>query len=78
MYIIESYKYKKDGITYVANSVPYGAKILQVLEILCAEDEHELQRISDSRSVGNEIWLHDGDSAKNYIEVKVDDEHEFN
>ena len=74
MYITQSYKYEKDGIVYVSANVPEGATILETLDILCAEDGYELERISDGENVGNSIWLHDGDIQENYREVPAQEE----
>lgn len=70
MYITQSYKYEKDGIVYVSGNVPEGATILETLDILCAEDGYELERIADGENVGNSIWLHDGDVMENYTEIE--------
>lgn len=74
MHIENSYKYEKDGIVYVSGNVPEGATILETMNILTAEEGFNLVRISDKENVGNSIWLRDGDSAENYMEVEVQDE----
>lgn len=68
MYINNMYKYKKDGIVYVAGNVPEGANVLETMDILNADDGFDLIRISDNENVGLSIWLHDGDVKENYKE----------
>lgn len=70
MYIKQSYKYELDGIVYVSSNVPEGATILETMDILYAEQGYTLIRKDGSEDVGNSVWLHDGDTADNYIEVK--------
>ena len=77
MQIEKSYKYEINGIVCVSGNVPEGATILETLDILCAEDGKELERISDGESVGNSIWLHDGDIQENYREVPAQEEIEM-
>lgn len=69
MYISNMYKYEKDGITYVAGEVPEGATIIEVMDILNAEDGYDLVRKSDLENVGANIWLRNGDTQDNYMEV---------
>ena len=76
MHIEKSYKYEKNDIVYVSGSVPEDATILETMDILCAEEGFELQRKSDSKNVGNSIWLHDGDAKKNYTEIEVPQENQ--
>lgn len=64
------YKYEKDGIVYVAGEVPDGAILIETMDILNAEDSYDLIRISDNENVGANIWLRDGDTKENYIEVE--------
>ena len=70
MYISNMYKYEKDGIIYVGGNVPDGATIIETMDILNAEDEYDLVRISNNENVGPNIWLKDGDVKENYKEVK--------
>ena len=75
MYITQSYKYELNGIIYVSANVPENATILEIMNILNAEDGYDLIRISDNENVGNSIWLHDGDVQENYKEVESQNEH---
>jgi hypothetical protein len=70
MYHTECYKYEKDGIIGVGGNVPEGATILETMDILNAEEEYVLIRISDNENVGSSVWLHDGDVQANYKEAK--------
>ncbi len=70
MYITQCYKYEYNNIVYVGSDVSEGATILETMNILNAEEGYELVRKSDEENVGNSIWLKDGDSEDNYIEVK--------
>jgi len=69
MYIQNMYKYKIDGIVKVSATLPEGAEVLEVMDILTAEDGYDLKRIADGEIVGSSIWLHNGDVAGNYTEV---------
>ena len=71
MFITKSYKYEKDGIIYVSGTVTEGATVLEEMNILNAEEGYDLKRISDEEIVGSSIWLRDGDSEENYIEVEA-------
>lgn len=73
MYINNMYKYEKDGIVYVGGNVPEGATIIEIMDILNAEDGYDLVRISDNENVGSNIWLKDGDVKENYKEDLVKD-----
>lgn len=70
MFITQVYKYEKDGIVYVGGNVPEDATILETMNILNAEEGYDLQNIITKENVGNSIWLKDGDSENNYIEIK--------
>ncbi len=70
MFITQCYKYKYNGIVYVGGQVPEGAEILEIMDILNAEDGFELIRISDEENMGNSVWLHNGDVQENYREEK--------
>lgn len=72
MYITETYKYKHNGIVYVGGEVPEGAELLETLDILTAEENMDLIRISDNENMGSSVWLHNGDAQENYRE----EEHE--
>lgn len=47
---------------------PEGAEITEEREVLYPAKGYELQRISDKEIVSS-VWLKDGDSEENYIEV---------
>lgn len=68
MKIEQSYKYKKDGVVGVSGIVPEGAEIIETMDILCADEEMTLIRISDKEDVGNSMWLRNGDKQENYRE----------
>ena len=70
MFITQTYKYKHNGIVYVGGEVPEGAEILETMDILNAEDGYTLIRKADSENVGSSVWLRDGDTQDNYIEIK--------
>ena len=70
MFITQCYKYEYNNIVYVGGNIPEGATILETMNILNAEEGYELVRKSDEENIGNSIWLKDGDSEDNYIEVK--------
>ncbi len=71
MYITQTYKYKYDNIVYVGGNIPEGAEILEIMDILNAEDGYELIRIADNENMGNSVWLHDSDVQENYREVEA-------
>ena len=68
MYIVESYKYRKNGIVYISGNVPEGAEIIETMEILNAQEGYDLIRISDGENVSSNIWLRNGDVKENYKE----------
>ena len=70
MYIKKMYKYKKDGITYISETLPTGAILIEDMDILNAEDGNDLIRIADDENVGSSIWLRNGDVQENYREEK--------
>lgn len=72
MYITQTYKYEYNKIVYVSANVPEGAEILETMNILNADDGYDLVR--DGESVGNSVWLRDGDSEDNYEEVEVNND----
>lgn len=74
MFITQCYKYEENGIIYVGGNPPQDATILETMDILNAEDGYELVRKSDGENVGANIWLKDGDTQENYVEVKIQDE----
>lgn len=74
MKIVQEHKYRSNGIVYVGGNVPDGAEIIETLNILVADDGKELQRKSDEKNVGTSIWLRDGDSQDNYVEVEIKDD----
>lgn len=73
MYIIETYKYRKDGIVFVGGVVPEGAEIIDTMIILNSEENYTLIRISDNEDVGSSVWLKDGDVEDNYKEEEIDE-----
>lgn len=74
MYITQVYKYEDNGVIYVGGNPPQDATILETMNILNAEDGFDLVRKSDGENVGANIWLKDGDTQDNYVEVKQKDE----
>lgn len=44
------------------------------MDILNAEEGFDLVRKSDGENVGNSVWLKDGDTEDNYIEINNGDE----
>ena len=68
MHIENMYKYEKDGIVYVSGELPECAELLETLDILTAEENMDLIRISDDENMGSSVWLHDGDVKENYRE----------
>ena len=69
MYITQTYKYEKDGVVSVGSNVPEGATVLETMDILNAEDGYNLIRKSDGENIGANVWLKDGDTKDNYIEI---------
>lgn len=74
MFITQVYKYEENGIIYVGGNPPQDATILEIMDILNAEEGYDLVRISDGENVGNSIWLKDGDSQDNYTEIEQPEE----
>lgn len=74
MRITKFYKYRKDGKIYVGGSMPEDSEKLEVLDILNAEEGFVLVSKRDRENVGSSVWLYDGDSQDNYIEVKEPEE----
>lgn len=70
MNIVQYFKYEKDNVVGVSVEVPDGATILETMDILCADNEKDLVRISDDKNVGSSIWLKNGDVEENYKEVE--------
>lgn len=70
MFISQTYKYKYNDIVYVGGKVPEGAKILETMDILNAEEGYTLVRKADKENVGSSVWMRNGDTQDNYIEVK--------
>lgn len=71
MYITQVYKYEDNGVIYVGGNPPQDATILETMDILNAEDGFDLVRKSDGENVGANIWLRNGDTQDNYVEVKI-------
>lgn len=74
MKIVQEHKYRSNGTVYVGGIVPDGAEIIETLNILVADSGKELHRKSDDKKVGTSIWLRDGDSQDNYVEVEIKDD----
>ena len=69
MYITQTYKYELNGVVYVSANLPEDAEVLETMDILNADDGYEL--IKNGESIGNSVWLRDGDSQENYAEVEI-------
>lgn len=69
MFITQVYKYEYNGIIYVSGNVPEGATVLETMDILNADNGFNLIRKSDGENVGSSVWLHDGDTQEDYIEI---------
>lgn len=76
MYITKMYEYEINGIVEVSNNVPENATLIKELNILNAEEGYYLERISDKIHFRN-VWLREGDSQENYIEVIIENEDEL-
>ena len=72
MFLSEVKKYRKDNIVYVSGEVPEGAEVLETMVILNADYGKEL--IKNGESIGNSVWLKDGDAQENYEEREVADD----
>jgi len=70
MFITQCYKYRHNGIVYVGGNVPEGAEIIEAMDILNAEEDFDLIRISDEENMGNSVWLKDSDTQDDYREEK--------
>lgn len=70
MYIVQYFKYEKDNVIGVSMNVPEGATILETMDILYADNDKDLVRVSDDENVGSSIWLKNGDVKENYKEVE--------
>lgn len=73
MYITQMYKYKKDNITYIRGQLPEDAILLEMMDILTAEDGYELENILTGERTGS-LWLKEGDSQDNYREIPTEQE----
>ena len=78
MYISQSYVYKINDIIGVSANLPKDATLLETMDVLYAEDNYELVRKSDNENVSNCIWLRNGDTQDNYIEVEIKHENPIN
>ena len=76
MFITQCYKHKYNGIVYVGGQVSDGAEILEIMDILNAEEGFDLVRISDEENMGSSVWLKDGDTEENYREIEIIEESE--
>lgn len=51
-----------------------GEVIFEKRQILFATDGYNLVRKSDGENVGNSVWLKNGDSQENYVEIEMSEE----
>lgn len=70
MEVRPTYKFRRndDVIGYHCGDMPTGVEILETYDILYPQEGYDLQRISDGEILGS-IWLKDGDTEDNYIEI---------
>lgn len=66
------YKIKENGIIKITCKIQKSSEVLEELNILVAEENMDLIRISDNENVGGSIWLKDNDTQDNYQEEKVE------
>ena len=66
------YKIKENGIIKITCKILKSSEVLEELNILVAEENMDLIRISDNENVGGSIWLKDNDTQDNYQEEKVE------
>jgi len=59
-----------DGAIYCGFK-PEGVKVKEERQVLYAEKGYKLKRKSDGKQISS-VWLKDGDTEENYIEVKYD------
>lgn len=73
MHIEKMYKVKEQGIIKITGKVPVEAELIETMDILTAEENMRLIRISDNENVGSSIWLKDGDVQENYKEEEIEE-----
>lgn len=71
MHIEKMYKIKENGIIKITCKIQKSSEVLEELNILVAEENMDLIRISDNENVGGSIWLKDNDTQDNYQEEKA-------
>ena len=71
MFITQTYKYRKDNVVYVGGVLPEGSEVLTTMNILNAEDGKVLKLKDTEETLGNSLWLREGDSQDRYEEVAV-------
>lgn len=65
--------------TYVCNGAMYcgfkpeGVEVIEERQVLYPASGYELERISDKEHFSC-VWLKDGDTQENYIEVEAEDD----
>ena len=72
MHIEKMYKIKENGRSKITCKILKSSEVLEELNILVAEENMDLIRISDNKNVGGSIWLKDNDTQDNYQEEKVE------
>lgn len=72
MHIEKMYKIKENGIIKITSKILKSSEVLEELNILVAEENMDLIRISDNENVGGSIWLKNNDTQDNYQEEKVE------
>ena len=70
MYIVQYFKYEKDKVVGVSVKVPDGATTIETMDVLYADNDKDLVRISDNKNIGASIWLKNGDVQENYKEIE--------
>ena len=71
MKIEKTYKYRLNNIVYVGASIPDDSELIEIMDILTAENGSVILRKSDNKKLGSSIWLKDGDLMENYEEVEI-------
>lgn len=66
--------YVTDGAIYCGFK-PDNVEVLEEREVLYPDEGYELERISDKERLSC-VWLKDGDSQNNYVEVKLEETEE--
>lgn len=72
MYITKMYKVNEDGFCKITGNPKPESEILEVLDILNAEEG--LTLFKGEEVIGNSVWLHDGDVKENYTEKEYKEE----